>query len=313
MNSTASSQGPVDAAGRPQIVKLGTIDCYMVETNPLVFQGRMYRCEWVRPGYWANATALSYFRLVDVATGEPTAAFAHGHEFACGFVAGDTVYVTGTTGDRATIRMFVSKDLQTWESRTVFSDPAYGMFNTSLCRAEADYVLMFEIDRPAEQAGVPFTARFLRSRDLRHWELTPPACHYEKDRYTAPHCLRWLDGWFYNFYLEAHEGYELRVVRSRDLIRWEVSPLNPVLRASVEDRVVRTPHLPDYLRDRIATAHNCNNSDIDFCEHAGRLVINYSWGDQLGTEHLAEAVYHGTQAQFLRGWFPEPTPVNAPR
>ena len=34
---------------------------------------------------------------------------------------------------------------------------------------------------------------------------------------TCDLCLRWLDGWFYDFYLEAHDGYELRVVRSRDL------------------------------------------------------------------------------------------------
>jgi len=306
MNAAAPIPGPVDAAGRPLIVKLGTIDCDMVETTPLVFQGRIYRCEWVRPDYWANVSKQPYFRLVDRATGEATAPFAHGCEFASGFVEGDTVYVTGTAGDRATIRIFASKDLKTWESWTVFHDPAYGMFNTSLCKAGPDYVLMFEIDRPVEQAGVPFTARFLKSRDLHHWELTPPECNYAKDRYTAPHCLRFLEGWFYDFYLEVHEGYEMRVVRSRDLINWEASPLNPVLRASPEDRIIRNPKLPERLRQGIAAARDLNNSDIDFCEHRGELVINYSWGDQVGTEFLAEAVYRGTEEQFLRGWFPEP-------
>lgn len=304
MNATANVRGPVDAACRPHIVKLGTIDCDLVETNTLAFRDRLYRCEWVRPGYWANASKQSYFRLVDHATGEPTAPFAHGCQFACGFADHAAVYVTGTTEDRTSIRMFVSEDLTTWEERTVFSDPAYSMFNTSMCKVGADYVLMFEIDRPVEQAGVPFTARFLKSRDLRQWELTPPACHYAKDRYTAPHCLRYLDGWYYDFYLEAYQGYEMRVVRSRDLIEWENSPLNPVLKAGDEDRVVRNPLLPEAQRRRISAARNCNNSDIDFCEWAGRLVINYSWGDQVGTEFLAEAVYHGTQEQFLRGWFP---------
>jgi hypothetical protein len=93
-------------------------------------------------------------------------------------------------------------------------------------------------------------------------------------------------------------------VRSRDLIEWENSPFNPVLKAGDEDRVVRNPLLPEAQRRRIAAARNCNNSDIDFCEWQGSLVINYSWGDQVGTEFLAEAVYHGTQEQFLRGWFP---------
>jgi hypothetical protein len=276
----------------------------MVETTPLVFQGRLYRCEWVRPGYWANATHESHGRLVEWATGQPTAPFAVGYEFMSGFVEDDRVYVTATSADRTTIQMFASRDLRTWETWTVLRDPAYGMFNTSLCRAGVGYVLMFEIDRPEEEAGVKFTARFLTSPDLRHWTLTPPSCHYARDRYTAPHCLRYLDGWYYDFYLEEHEGYEMRVVRSRDLQRWESSPLDPVLKASPEDRVLRNPALPDHLRTRIATARNLNNSDLDFCAFEGRLVITYSWGDQVGTEHLAEAVYHGTPEQFLRGWFP---------
>jgi len=35
------------------------------------------------------------------------------------------------------------------------------------------------------------------------------------------------------------------------------------------------------------------------------LVINYSWGNQQGVEHLAEAVYDGSEKQFLCGWFPD--------
>ena len=50
---------------------------------------------------------------------------------------------------------------------------------------------------------------------------------------------------------------------------------------------------------------NLNNSDIDFCEIQGQVVINYSWGNQQGIEHLAEARYAGTLDQFLKGWFPE--------
>ena len=164
---------------------------------------------------------------------------------------------------------------------------------------------MFEIDRPAEEAGVPFTARFAKSRDLKTWTITPPECNYSKDRYTAPHCLRWLDGWFYDFYLEAHDGYEMRVVRSRDLVHWESSPLNPVLRASPEDKLIANARLNGEQRARIANAVDLNNSDIDFCEWQGRLVINYSWGNQVGVEHLAEALYDGTEKAFLRGWWPK--------
>jgi len=165
-------------------------------------------------------------------------------------------------------------------------------------------VMMYEIGEPAEEAGVPFTARFATSPDLRQWTVTPPECNYAKDRYTAPHCLRYLDGWFYDFFLAALPGsYEMHVVRSKDLIHWELSPLNPVLQASDEDRQIANPRLTEAQRQRIATARNINNSDLDFCEYQGRLIINYSWGNQQGVEHLAEAVYEGTERQFLRGWF----------
>jgi hypothetical protein len=295
--------GPVDAENRPLIRKLGTIDLDLVETTPIVFNSRLYRFEWVREGYWNNRRKTNYFRLIDHETGVATAPFADGHEFGSAFVDGDTVYVTGTRG-RNGVDMFASRDLKTWDSWPVINDGRYGIFNTSLCKAGDGYVLMFEIDKPAGEAGVPFTARFAKSRDLREWEITPGECNYAKDRYTAPHCLRWLDGWFYDFYLEAHDGYQMRVVRSRDLIHWQSSPLNPVLRASPEDKVIANPNLTDAQRARVAYAVNLNNSDIDFCEWRGHLVINYSWGNQQGVEHLAEAAYDGTQEQFLRGWFP---------
>lgn len=305
---TKHGGGPLDEKDRPLIRKLGTIDLDLVETTPVAFQGRLWRFEWVRQGtgqqYWNNLRQTNYFRFRDPATGEVTSAFADGHEFGSAFVEGDTIYVTGTQG-RNRINLFTSQDLKTWETWPVVNDGRYGIYNTSLCKAGDGYVLMFEIDKPADEAGVAFTARFARSPDLRTWTLTPPECNYAKDRYTAPHCLRWREGWFYDFYLEARNGYEMRVVRSRDLIHWEPSPLNPVLSASPEDKRIANAALNDSQRARIASAVNLNNSDIDFSEWQGRLTINYSWGNQQGVEHLAEAVYDGTLDQFLHGWFPE--------
>ena len=99
-------------------------------------------------------------------------------------------------------------------------------------------------------------------------------------------------------------GYEQYVVPSRDLIHWESSPLNPVLRATEEDRRIANPNLTLEQRERIRTAVNINNSDIDFCEYGGELVITYSWGNQRGVEHLGAARFDGTLAEFLLGWFP---------
>src|SRR2546427_2865805 len=222
---------------RPLIRKLGTIDLDLVETTPIVFNDRLYRVEWVREGYWNNRRKTNYFRFIDHDTGEVTPPFADGHEFGSAFVNGKTVYVTGTQG-RGSVNVFASRDLTNWESWPAIPAGRYGIFNTSVCRASNEFVLMFEIDKPVEEAGAAFTARFAKSPDLRSWTLTPPECNYAKDRYTAPHCLRWLDGWFYDFYLEAHDGYEMCVVRSHDLVTWQPSPLNPVLRASPEDKLI---------------------------------------------------------------------------
>ena len=291
---------------KPRITKLGTIDCDLVETTPVVFKGTLYRFEYVRPGYWDNQTGDSYFRFVEHESGRAGPAFAQGYHLGNVLADGATLFVTATNiWDGQRVDIFASRDMEHWDCWNALDLPGYGLFNTSLCRAEGRYVLMFEVGKPPEIAGVRFTARFATSQDMRHWELTPPQCTYAKDRYTAPHCLRYLVGYYYNFYLEAvAAGYEQWVVRSTDLIHWDLSPLNPVLRASGEDRRIANSKLTAQQRERIRTAKNINNSDMDLCEYEGRLVITYSWGNQQGIEHLAKATYAGTLAQFLRGWFP---------
>ena len=81
----------------------------------------------------------------------------------------------------------------------------------------------------------------------------------------------------------------------------EVWPL-----ASPADKLVLNPLLTEKDRADIAKNGDSNNSDMDFCEFNGRLIINYCWGTQGGPghEYVAEAEYAGTQAAFLTGWFP---------
>ena len=298
-------------AQKPRIVKHGTIDLDLVETTPVVFQDRLYRFEYVRQSYKPNKTGDSYFRFVEVQTGKPTPGFARGFHLGSAFADRGTMYVTSTDAwGGHKVEMFWSTDLVSWKSRTALDLERYEIFNTSICKLDdrktADrYVMMFEIGAPPEEAGVGFTARFAESTDLETWSLTPAECVYAKDRYTAPHCLRYLDGYFYNFYLESHEGYEMRVVRSKGLVHWEPSPLNPVLRHSPEDKRIANPKLTTEQRAIVQNAENRNNSDIDFCEYEGRTVITYSWGNQRGVEFLAEASYAGSVESLLRGFFPE--------
>lgn len=297
-----------DVPKRPSIKKLGTIDCDMVETTPIVFHGRLYRFESVRTNYKTNKTGNSYFRFTDTVTGVSTPSFAVGMHLGCALVESNTVYVYGAKGERAsTIYVFWSKDLKTWSSQIALDLSGWEIFNTSVCKANGRYVMAFECGSPPEVVGVAFTNRFAESTDLRTWRLLPEPCVFSKDRYTACPTIRFLKGYFYMIYLEARPGptCEPHIVRSKDLSHWESSPLNPVMRFSPEDKIIANPKLTAEECQRIATAANINNSDVDFCEYGGKVVIYYSWGNQQGIEHLAEAVYDGTLKDFLLDFFPK--------
>ena len=54
----------------------------------MVFQGRLSRCEYVRDNDPANRAGASHFRLLDVAAGQATPAFARGRHLGCAFVEG---------------------------------------------------------------------------------------------------------------------------------------------------------------------------------------------------------------------------------
>jgi hypothetical protein len=296
-----------EADKRPKIKKLGTLDLLMVETTPVVFQDRLHRSEYVRDNYHANKTGVSYFRFIDVATGKATPAFAKGQHLGCAFVEGDTVYAFGVDKwGGLKITLFRSKDTEQWEDRLALQLPSWELYNTSVCKAEGRYIMAVEVGGPKEVVGVPFTIFFAESKDLLTWKLLPQDCVYSKEKYTACPALRYLDGYFYMLYLEARPGptYETHIVRSKDLKRWESSRLNPVLAFSDDDKRIANPKLTADQRKAITEAKNINNSDVDLCEFKGKTIIYYSWGNQQGKEFLAEAVYDGTLADFLRGFFP---------
>jgi hypothetical protein len=106
-------------------------------------------------------------------------------------------------------------------------------------------------------------------------------------------------------YLEARLGptYESHIVRSKDLIHWETSRRNPVLAFSGDDKRIANPQLTADQKRAVANARDINNSDVDLCEYRGKTVITYSWGNQQGTEFLAEAEYDGSLRSFLLGFF----------
>lgn len=316
------------AQERPVIEKRGTLDCDMVETTPVVFNGRLYRFEYVRAKYYEpNTTGDSYFRFVDVAAGTYTPSFARGFHLGSAHAHGGTMYVYGVEDWGASrMSVFWSTDLENWQSRNVLDIPGWTLYNNSVCMvpsaaapplrgqsaawppadAGEAAVMAFEVGAPPEVVGHRFTTYFAASADLLNWHLVSMDCVHTKEFYSACPALRYLDGWYYNIYLKSYPGYWAQhITRSRDLVHWHESPLNPVLKHSGEDKRIANPNLTAQQRERIANAKNVNNSDFDMCEFGGELIINYSWGNQHGVEHLAEAVYHGTEEQFLKAWYPE--------
>ncbi len=76
------------------------------------------------------------------------------------------------------------------------------------------------------------------------------------------------------------------------------------MRHSQDDKRIANPSLTVEQRNMIAGAVNINNSDVDLCEFEERTVINYSWGNQRGTEFLAEAEYDGGLENLFSSFFP---------
>jgi len=296
-------------ADKPIIKKRGTIECDLVETTPVVFQNKLYRFEYVRENYKANRLGTPCFRFIEVHTGEPTEPFAAGYHLGSAFVENGRMYVYGVERWGAdTIQVFWSDDLQTWAHQTALHLPGWGIYNTSVCKDDQGYTMAIEIGEPSEMAGERFTIYFARSQDLLTWTLAPTECVYSKEKYTACPALRFYDGYYYMVYLEHHRPkwyFAPHIVRSRDLVHWQQSRLGPLMEPSPEDKRIANPNLTPDEREHIANAVNCNNSDLDFCEFDGLTFIYYTWGNQRGTEFLAEAVYEGSEAQLLKAYFPE--------
>ncbi|MCE5252002.1 hypothetical protein LLG96_17500 [bacterium] len=303
-------------SGCPVIRKLGTIDCDMVETTPVVFRDKLYRFEYVRSNYKPNITGNTYSRFIDTASGKPTPAFAQGFDLGNAYVENDTVYVSCVNDwGGSEIWLFRSGNLEGWDSWKALELEGWKIYNTSLCKGAGAYIMAIEVGQPPDVVGRAFTMRFLTSPDLVHWKLTPDECVYTKDRYSACPALHYLDGMYYMIYLEEKPvppgtgkdwpAYAPHIVRSNDLAHWESSPCNPIMSHSPEDKRIANPKLTKEERSRIVTALDLNNSDVECCEFRGKTIITYSWGDQHGTEFLAEAVYEGTLASFLKGFFPQ--------
>lgn len=272
---------------RKKMKKLGTVKINVVESTPIVWEGRLLRFEWVRPSRWGVAGGIDrevgYYHFVDMETEEPVCEFALDHSFGCCYAENGKMYVYGVrgSGGGTVLDCFVSENLKDWECHEILSFPDdIRLYNTSACKGDGKYMLAIEIGGENPAVGVPFTCVFAQSTDLMHWEMLDMLEYsYSRDRYTACPCIRYTDGFYYMIYLESAPCHRWipYIVRTRDFKDFELGLTNPVMWPDDDDKIVIHPErFTAEEIDYIQTAINCNDSDFDMCEYNGKTVITYS-------------------------------------
>lgn len=200
-------------------------------------------------------------------------------------VYNDELYIFGTKG-RKEIEYIKTKDLINFDMpvTVLAAKPSVDIFNTSVAVDSTGFVLAYETCEPGT---VCFNTRFLRSTDLIIWTDTGEL--FAPTYYAACPTIRYLDGFYYLFYL-GYDGevYETFIRRSTDLINWS------------DAKIVLTPRDNKDLR-------SINNSDLDFIEYNGQVIIQYVEGNQAnepnGWSNIRGAIYPGSEAKFLLSFF----------
>ncbi|MBE6369094.1 MAG: hypothetical protein E7056_02905 [Lentisphaerae bacterium] len=295
------------------IQKIGSFECDIVEANPVVWQNELYIFEYIRSiddigrqrCYFNNST-VSYFRFRKVSDNTFSLPFGFGLHMGNAYVDGSRMVVTAVEDwGKSRFYQLESKDLIRWTTpRLILDDPCQAGFNTSVCKAGDKFVMVYELSKPAEKVGVPFTMFFAESRDLVTFRVIEGA-RFGFDHYTGGPMLRYFDGYYYIFYLNGsyEDGFETCVARSKDLKNWDYSKKNPVLGYGEKDYSLMDVY-PVSEVAKLKAAENINASDLDMCEYNGNLELVYSWGNQSGKEFLARAVVPDmTEKEFCESFF----------
>jgi hypothetical protein len=153
--------------------------------------------------------------------------------------------------------------------KNIISSPKTKFFNTSLTYDEKrnNYVLAYEIDEPGL---VPFSIRFLISKDLKIWESAGKT--FRPDEYAACPTIRVINGVYYLWYLEKlkySRVFVTKIARSHDLENWQTSRIT-FLSSTKEEGI--------------------NASDFDYINIDHKSHIFYATGDQL-TDGYANIKY----------------------
>lgn len=288
MPEASRVSGPSDCTRRIPAAAPRLVRRDMCEVAPFVWKGRLHLLECHRP---ASGGKREDYALVirDVESGSEVSRFGEGYSLASAFAWRGKLRVFASRFEGDTwndVTMFTSSDLKVWTSKVVVvQDPGEHLFNSSVCRGPDGFVMAYETNDPSWPA---FTIKFARSKDLETWEKVPGAL-LGTDRYAACPCIRYADGWYYVLYLEHRTPrwfFETYIARSRDLVRWELSPANPVLSPFGEDEGI-------------------NASDPDIVEFRGKTLLYYAVGDQRTWMNIKQAEYAVPLRRWLASWFPQ--------
>ena len=290
------------------------------EMTPFVFHGKLMRLESVASEHCADTRKESILQahaiIRDVESGKVISSFGHGSYFFDAYVENEHVYVFGTLSNSKegwyggdTIMLFESDDLVNWTQRVFFHKKGWLMYNHSLTKDDDGYVFMVELSKPRRIVGKEvFTFVFAKTYDLKtlkFYNLRKSA--YPIGRYGGGPKLHYVNGWYYFLSLEMFPGpiYGTYIVRTKDFQNWVFGKYNPFLFPSNEDFTVSpdAADITDEMREEIATMYNSNESDPDFCEYNGKVIIDYCPGNQLGYGYICEAEYDGTLQEMLENFF----------
>ena len=279
------------------LIKLPVTFGEAMENTPVIYGGRPLLALNHRDDTKNNTddyTKSMYLYFRDLATGQEVARFGEGYSFVSAFVNGEEMHVYGSEGTNRdwfkSIYHFSSNDLKTWKKELAI--PLEGdehLFNCSVCKDDQGYVMAYESDKP-----VMFCFKFARSNDLSRWEKIPGLTFTgETNEYSACPVLRYFAPYYYVIYLHNavpnHKGWVPFMARSKDLVDWQLSPMNPILEASEGEGV--------------------NNSDIDLFEWEGNTYLFYATGDQQTWGSVRVAMYLGPMKSFYETCFPSDTPM----
>lgn len=296
------------APANPRLVKLPFSFPAGMENTPVLYQGRPLLVQNRRSTRREEQEQADLF-IGDLDTGQEVARFGVGFSFVSALVTGDTLNVFGTRNTNLEwtkdIHRFWSSDLKTWKQELALAreDSEEHLFNASVCRDPAGYLMAYEFSRGS---SAHWAFRFARSQDLSKWDKVPGLAFADLAEMSFCACpaLRYCAPYYYVVYgIERDKGpgrhyqyrlpttrYAAALARSRDLAIWDVSPCRGPMLDPIEGEGI-------------------NNTDADLFEYEGNTYVYYGTGDQATWGTIRVAMYAGPMKEMFEAHFPAGVPT----